>query len=151
MLELLKALVMVEKHLSVEKGSFWLFGVFEREGANGKVDLVVGAEWLPADDPAARKSFYERLQREVPLEQLLLLAAAIVVRPSDLFVRELERIVLYEQGTPRTFVTIAPPEETWTYTEFRNCVINGMEFRRILLLSFDLSLSERNAPATVAA
>ena len=84
MKELVDKLVAVEQGISDEKGGFALFGLFLRQEAVDRWDLVVSAPWFGAHDKKALDYIAKELKSRLLPEELI----------------SLSRIVLLDQGNP---------------------------------------------------
>lgn len=71
MKELLRKLRSLERALSEERGPFTLFGLFLREGAPDRWDLVAAAPWLQADRYGALEEFSRRLTALLEPEEIV--------------------------------------------------------------------------------
>ncbi len=74
----------LEKNLSAEHGPFHFFGLFLRENAPNRWDIVASASWIEASHVSARKLFAHRLQKEFPIDELILVTQIAFVVPEGL-------------------------------------------------------------------
>jgi len=73
----------VMKDVSAERGEFVLFGLFLREEAPDKWDLVISAPWLEADKLKALREFVEKATAIVGSQELLTLSRIVPLNPDD--------------------------------------------------------------------
>ena len=73
----------VMEDVSAERGEFVLFGLFLREEAPDKWDLVISAPWLEADKLKALREFVEKATPIVGNEGLLALSRIVTLSPDD--------------------------------------------------------------------
>jgi hypothetical protein len=93
----LEQLPMVEKVLplalsiSAEKGEFALFGLFLREDAPNRWDLVVAAPWLDRDRRGGMEYLAKKLRLRLTSEELLTLSGIVVLETDNPGVRAMHR------------------------------------------------------------
>ena len=73
----------VMQDISAERGEFVLFGLFLREEAPDKWDLVISAPWIEADKLKALREFIEKATPIVGNEGLLALSRIVTLSPDD--------------------------------------------------------------------
>ena len=69
--------------VSAERGEFVFFGLFLREEALDKWDVVISAPWLEADKLKALKEFVEKVTTIVGKQELLTLSRIVPLDPND--------------------------------------------------------------------
>lgn len=69
--------------VSAEKGDFVLFGLFLREEASDKWDLVISAPWLEEGKLVALSEFIKRIAPVVGEQELLTLSRVITLNHDD--------------------------------------------------------------------
>ena len=114
----------LEKHC----GRLVLFGLFGREDALGKWDLVIAAPWLSRQDSATVGDFFKRLLSTLTKDQLLQLSRAVILSPQDEFVRSM-RGLRFRGGrsVARGRVSVrGRMKARSSYVEWSNCEIDGM-------------------------
>ena len=73
----------VMEAVSAERGEFVFFGLFLREEALDKWDVVISAPWLEADKLKALKEFVEKVTTIVGKQELLTLSRIVPLYPND--------------------------------------------------------------------
>lgn len=81
MTEIRQRLVDLERRLARERGPFSFFGLFLREDASGKWDLVVAADWIDEDRIKALQYLAKELQSELAKDVTVL--SRIVLMEQD--------------------------------------------------------------------
>ncbi len=101
--ETLQRYRLLEKSLSAEHGPFQLFGIFLRENAPNRWDIVASARWIEASHVDARNLFARRLQKEFPVDDLILLSQIALLSPTgadyEAAMRRIERAVYAASGS----------------------------------------------------
>jgi len=93
----LEQLPMVDKVLPLalsigkEKGEFALFGLFLREDAPNRWDLVVSAPWLDRDRKGGMEYLAKKLRLRLTSEELLTLSGIVVLETHNPGVRAMQR------------------------------------------------------------
>jgi hypothetical protein len=80
---LINKLRRVMEEVSAEKGEFTLFGLFLREEAQDKWDLVVSAQWLEEGKLKALSEFVEKTASIIGEEDFLLLSRIVTLNHDD--------------------------------------------------------------------
>jgi hypothetical protein len=88
----------LERTLSDEKGPFELFGLFLREGASDKWDLVVAAGWFADDKRTALDVISGRLKIAVGSDGLRLISRIVPLASHDRFLSDVRKSVTIEHG-----------------------------------------------------
>ncbi|WP_353569874.1 hypothetical protein [Candidatus Albibeggiatoa sp. nov. BB20] len=83
MKELLKKFQKAAQQVSDLKGSFDLFGLFLREEAPNRWDLLISADWAKEDEAAAINLLIEYLRKELSDKEILLLSKIVVLDEYD--------------------------------------------------------------------
>ncbi len=73
----------LEREVSSEKGDFILFGLFCREDAADKWDLVVSAPWLQSDLKEGLDYLAKKVRAKLTGKELLSLSGIIALAPDD--------------------------------------------------------------------
>src|SRR5205823_7011401 len=73
----------VMERVSAEKGDFTLFGLFLREEAPDKWDLVISAPWLEAGKLKALGEFVEKINTIAGKQELLTLSRIVTLDHND--------------------------------------------------------------------
>ncbi len=101
--ETLQRYRLLEKSLSADCGPFQLFGIFLRENAPNRWDIVASAHWIEASHMNARNLFARRLQKEFPVDDLILLSQIALFPPTgadyETAMRRIERAVRAASGS----------------------------------------------------
>jgi hypothetical protein len=95
---LVEKLVALEKEISEERDAFALFGIFEREEASGKWDLVVAASWFGDDKKKVLEYLARKLRQKLKQDELLILAGIVTVDVTDASVRAIQKAFHVEHG-----------------------------------------------------
>ncbi|MBF0370639.1 MAG: hypothetical protein HQL52_14400 [Magnetococcales bacterium] len=69
----------MEREISEEKGNLFLFGLFLRENAPNRWDLLVGADWVEADKDAAMTYLVDHLNACLTMDELILLSKVVLI------------------------------------------------------------------------
>ncbi len=88
----------VMRDIANEKGEFTLFGLFLREEAPDKWDLVVSAPWLEEGKLKALGQFVEKLSSSVGKEELLSLSRIAAINHDDPVLDAILKVVSVENG-----------------------------------------------------
>lgn len=94
----LEKLRQVLNEVSAEKGQFTLFGLFLREDAPDKWDLLVSARWLEEGKLKALEEFAKKLSTVLGEEQLLSLSRIVTVNHDNPGLDAILRAVHIEGG-----------------------------------------------------
>lgn len=102
--ETLERFLLLERDLAAEQGRFALFGVFLREDAPNRWDVVAVAPWIEASPVSARALFAQRLQAELTLDEVILLSQIAFITPEgpqyDAAMRRIARAARAAFGSP---------------------------------------------------
>ena len=82
---MVEKLMRLERQLSDEFGPFRLFGLFLREDANEKWDLVVAADWLKTQGGDAIDLLSERLKVLFSRAELMMVSRIVSLSATDRF------------------------------------------------------------------
>jgi hypothetical protein len=82
-----------EKTMAEKKGPFDLFGLFLRDDAPGKWDLLVAAEWIEENKEGSLKYIVDMVQKGLSKEELMKLSRVVVVDEGNLGLDGLYRAV----------------------------------------------------------
>lgn len=85
--------------VSAEKGDFVLFGLFLREEASDKWDLVISAPWLEEGKLVALSEFIKRIAPVVGEQELLTLSRVITLNHDDPSLEAILGAFSIEDGT----------------------------------------------------
>lgn len=83
----------LEGEISSEKGDFSLFGLFCREDAPNKWDLIVSAPWLQSDVKHGLAFLADRVRAKLTEKELLSLSRIVVLAPDDPVVAAIRKSV----------------------------------------------------------
>jgi predicted TPR repeat methyltransferase len=124
---LLTKLVSLELALSAQRGDFELFGIFLRDDAQGKWDLIAAAPWLHSNDRASLEIIVSGMQKTLSPGELLMFSRVIVLDKGNPFLEDLLK----------AFSTEHSP------TEIESLTLNGRSFRRIYLFTAQRRLAQK--------
>ena len=94
---LIEKLESLEKEIADEKGEFSLFGLFLREDAENRWDLVVAAPWLNADSMEHIKYIADKLNIYLKNSELLSISRIVILDLNNPIVQIINRT----WGVPR--------------------------------------------------
>lgn len=114
--------------MAKQKGPFDLFGLFLREDAPGKWDLVVAAEWIEKDKQAALKYIAGVLQNTLSKSELL----------------KLSRIAIIDEGNPALEVFQKAMHVEHGIAEIQDSNFFGLQIKHVYLITSKRRAS--NAP-----
>ena len=86
------------REVAEDKGDFTLFGLFLREEAPDKWDLVVSSPWLEAGKMSALGDFVERLKSAIGEKQLLSISRVVTLAGDDPSLKAVLRTVNVDDG-----------------------------------------------------
>jgi hypothetical protein len=95
---LIDKLSALEQDVSEEKAPFKLFGLFLREDASEKWDLVVAAPWLEKDKRAGLEYLTSRLRSILSDKELLSLSRVVLLDESDPAFQAIVRAIRVQHG-----------------------------------------------------
>jgi hypothetical protein len=88
----------VESELSAEKGAFSLFGLFLREDAPGKWDLLISADWALNNKKEAMNLILSAIKKVLSDQELLMLSRLIIMNEDDPALSALQGAINVEHG-----------------------------------------------------
>jgi hypothetical protein len=88
----------VMRDLSREKGEFSFFGLFLREEAPDRWDLVVSSPWLEDSDLNTLREFAEKLRAAIGEEQLLFVSRIVTLDADEPALDAVTREISVEDG-----------------------------------------------------
>ncbi|MGO9394791.1 MAG: hypothetical protein ACLP7A_09280 [Desulfobaccales bacterium] len=91
MKQLVAKLQSLEKKIAAERGNFSLFGLFLREEAENKWDLVVAAPWINADSFEHIKYIADNLKSYIKNSELLSISRIVLLDAHDPIVQNINR------------------------------------------------------------
>ncbi len=112
-------LASIEKMLSVQNGSFWLFALLERAESPEKWDLVVAAPWLQEESRKSLDDIIELIGNKLAETELLQISRIIVLNPENPIVQYLTSAFSHEHS----------------FNHVENTIINGMEISRAIIIT----------------
>jgi hypothetical protein len=95
---LLDKLRVLEQDISREMGEFRLFGLFLREDAHDKWDIVVAAHWFARLGTDPIEFISERLKSAIGRAGLMMISRIVPLREQDLFLEEVNDAVQVRHG-----------------------------------------------------
>jgi hypothetical protein len=119
MTEFINKFKAIEREIADERGGIVLFGLFEREDLPGKWDVVISAPWVRENWPEALDYVIGIAHSRLTREEIISVSKYVLLRPSEEFVRELNKIVHVEHGL----------------AELRDLVVNGMAMTRAYVIT----------------
>lgn len=87
-----------EASLSKDRGGFFLFALFLRDGSPNRWDVMVSAPWLPEDRPEAVRYLVDQIKERLSSKDLLGLSRIIVIDPDNAALRDFTRWFDVEHG-----------------------------------------------------
>ena len=109
----------VEKEISDEKASLVLFGLFLREEAPDKWDLVLSADWLTADYFSDLEYVTKKLKTYLDSKEISSISRIILLKPEDSFVRTVNGVINIEHGI----------------AEFEDCHFNDVYIKHAIVIT----------------
>ncbi|HEX5043781.1 MAG TPA: hypothetical protein VFV75_12795 [Candidatus Polarisedimenticolaceae bacterium] len=88
----------LEASLSLERGGFFLFALFSREGSPDRWDLMVSAPWLPEDRHEAVTYLVDQIKLRLSPQDLVMLSRIIVIDPANAALQDFTRWFDVEHG-----------------------------------------------------
>ena len=98
MKELFGKLKRLEEEISSEKGGFILFGIFLREDAPGKYDLLVSAPWMEAEQKQSLEYLARKVSSKLNRDELLSLSRIVVLERSNPALKAILKSIHVKQG-----------------------------------------------------
>ena len=92
-------LIAVEQDISDEKGGFALFGLFLRQEAVDRWDLVVSAPWFGAHDKKALDYIAKELKSRLLPEEMISLSRIVLLDQGNPGLEDIHELVNMEHGT----------------------------------------------------
>lgn len=83
MKHIMNKLESLEKDIAGEKGEFSLFGIFLREDAENRWDLVIAAPWLNSDSMEDLKYIASKLKSYLNNNELLSISRIVILELND--------------------------------------------------------------------
>jgi hypothetical protein len=109
----------IEKTISDEKPGLVLFGLFLREDAQDKWDLVLSADWLTGDYFSDLGYVTKKLQTYLDSQEMTAISRIILLKPEDRFVRTINGIINIEHGK----------------AEFEDCRFNDVSIKHAIIVT----------------
>ncbi len=109
----------VERTISNERDNFTLFGLFLREDAQDKWDLIVSASWLTGDYFKNLEYITEKLKSQIEPNEMTGISRIILLSPSDKFVRNINSAINIEHGK----------------VELEDCLFNDVFIKQAILIT----------------
>jgi hypothetical protein len=110
--------VAIKNALKAQHGEFTLFGVFLRDDAPDKWDVLVAAPWAETDKAAALKAISLAVTSTLTSPELLLLS----------------RVVILEHDNPVLRAIWGAMKLTNSVGHFVDCTLNGLHIRHAYIL-----------------
>lgn len=88
----------LERQLSGERGRFDLFGLFLREGAADRWDVVAAAPWFGEDKRHALELLAARLKGSVGASGMMMISRIVPLAHHDRFLQAVRELVNVEHG-----------------------------------------------------
>ncbi len=117
--QMVEKLTSVEREVASEKGEFLLIGLFLREDAQHRWDLLVSAPWLEAGKMDGLRYLSGKLQPRLDAKERLLLSKVVILEKDNPVLAAVQRAV----STSHTTV------------EVQDSVFFGMQFRRAYVIT----------------
>ena len=91
-------LVSLEQDIANEKGEFSLFGLFLREEAQDKWDLLVAAPWLATDKKEGLRYLADRVRAALDPEEVLSISRVVILDSGDPTLESIRKAVDVRHG-----------------------------------------------------
>lgn len=124
-MKLIDKLRQIEKQLSEEQGSFYLFGLFQREEAADKWDLLVSAAWIQKDKYAGLQLIAKRIQDKLSKDEVIQLSRIVLIDDDNPALESLNRSIQIEHGI----------------TEIRNSNFFDLDIKRAIIITSQNNLA----------
>jgi hypothetical protein len=98
MRQLIEKLVTLEGEITIEKGPLNFFGLFLREEAPNKWDVVVSAPWLEENQEEGLAYVANQLQSHLDLQELLSLSRIVVIDHDNPGLESIQKTITVEHG-----------------------------------------------------
>ena len=98
MKELVEKLKNVERTISEEKGEFELFGLFLRDDAPDKWDIVISSDWARQNKKDSINYLVDKIKTEITKEEMLKLSRLVVLDKDDAALNALHSAMHVEHG-----------------------------------------------------
>ena len=121
-----KKFVTIKNQLKAQNGAFSFFGLFLREDALDKWDVIVAAPWAEADKQAALETISA--------------ATTSALAPSELLL--LSRVVILEHDKPMLQAIWAAFQSKDRVAQFVNATVSGLLARRAYILESQPTAAE---------
>jgi hypothetical protein len=128
MTALLEKLAAVELALSRQRGEFELFGLFLRNDAQAKWDLIASAPWLRSYDRASLQAIVTEMQRFLTTDELL----------------DFSRVVVLDKGNPFLETLLKSHSIEHDKIEGTNLELLNLTFRRAFIITARRRLAGKN-------
>lgn len=109
----------IEKEAAEEKGSFVLFGLFEREDTPNMWDVVISASWLDVKKKENYDYFARKITAKLNPQEVVMLSRIVLLTPSEPFVERVTSAIKTKHNNPR----------------FINCMFNGVFIKDAYIIS----------------
>ena len=96
--ELFEKLEFLEKDIAHEKGDFSLFGLFLREDARDRWDLIVAAPWIDADNMENLSYIANKVKTFLKDRELLLISRIVLLDLNDPIVQTINKNWRVQRG-----------------------------------------------------
>jgi len=91
-------LASLEQDISEKKGEFSLFGLFLREGAQDKWDILAAAPWLSADIKQGLKYLTDQILSRLDAEELLSISRIVILENGDPTLEAIHKAIQVKHG-----------------------------------------------------
>jgi hypothetical protein len=88
----------LESELSQERGPFDLFGLFLREGAPNRWDVVIAASWFGDDEWSVLRFLVDKIKKAVGINGLMMISRVVPLPSRSPFLSAARRAVRIEHG-----------------------------------------------------
>jgi len=109
----------IERAISDERTSFALFGLFLREDAQDKWDLIVSASWLTGDHLKNLEYITGKLKLHLNSSEMTTISRIILLNPEDNFVKNVNSAINVEHGK----------------VKFEDCIINDISIKSAIIIT----------------
>lgn len=121
--------VAIKNQLKQENGEFTFFGLFLRDDAPDKWDVLVAAPWAEADSQAALKTVSAAITSSLSASELLRLSRVVILDHDNPMLRAIWAAMKFKDGVGH----------------FVDCNINGLQVRHAYILESQPATAQAGA------
>lgn len=98
MKQMIEKLASLERDIASEKGEFSLFGLFLREDAEGKWDLLASASWLETNQKEGLEYLVDQIRLRLNTQELLSLSRIVLLERDNPILEAIHRAIRVKHG-----------------------------------------------------